>query len=200
MKITECNIVGLYIIEPRIFSDARGFFMESYKSADFADAFGVDIAFVQDNHSLSHEQGTIRGLHFQSPPYGQGKLVRCTRGKILDVAVDVRKNSPTYGQHSAVVLSSENAKQFWIPAGFLHGFITRTPMSEVQYKCTAPYMHACEGGVRWDDPDLAIDWFSQGLDEKNITISEKDAQGQSFADFQSPFSFGETDSGLGEKQ
>lgn len=183
MKITECDIPGLYVIEPRIIKDDRGFFMETFRADIFCATLAQDIVFVQDNHSFSRKVGTVRGLHFQSPPYAQGKLVRCSVGRVLDVAVDIRKGSPHYGQHVAVELSSENAKQLYVPVGFLHGFITCEPDSELQYKCTDVYDHASEGCVRWDDTDLGIDWqFTQG-----IVVSDKDAQAQRFADFDSPF-------------
>lgn len=183
MKITACDIPGLYVIEPRIIKDDRGFFMETFRADIFCASLAQDISFVQDNHSVSVDAGTVRGLHYQAPPYAQGKLVRCSAGRILDVAVDIRKNSPHYGQYFSVELTAENAKQLYVPVGFLHGFITYEANSEVQYKCTDVYDHDSEGSVRWDDEMLAIDWQFAG----QPTLSEKDTFAQSFANFKSPF-------------
>jgi len=143
---------------------------------------------VQDNHSLSRMVGTVRGLHFQSPPHAQDKLVRCGAGVIFDVAVDVRRGSPTYGKWVGVELSAENGRQLFIPKGFLHGFVTRAPNSELLYKCSDVYAPACDGAVRFDDPDLGIDW---GIDPATAILSDKDARAQSFAAFQSPFTYGQ---------
>ena len=149
---------------------------------------GIDIDFVQDNHSLSAQVGTVRGLHFQAPPHAQDKLVRVVRGRILDVAVDARKRSPTYGQWVGVELSAENNTQLFIPKGFLHGFVTREPNTEVLYKCSGFYSAACDDGVRCDDPDLGIDW---GMDPALAILSDKDSKAKSFADFDSPFRYEE---------
>lgn len=169
-------------ITPLRFGDHRGFFSESWNKRKLLDA-GLDLPeFVQDNHSLSREVGTVRGLHFQAPPHAQGKLVRCGRGAIFDVAVDVRKGSPTYGQSYGETLSFENGVQLWIPAGFLHGFMTLEPDSEIIYKCTDHYAPECDGAVKWDS--CGIDWPLGGI---TPVISEKDEVAQSLADFDSPF-------------
>jgi dTDP-4-dehydrorhamnose 3,5-epimerase len=146
---------------------------------------GLDILFVQDNQSFSAEFGTIRGLHFQRPPHAQGKLVRCLRGRILDVAVDIRRGSPSYGHWVAEELSAENGVQLWVPRGFLHGFATLEPNTAVAYKVDGFYSAECEGSVRFDDPDLAIDW---GIDPNCAVLSEKDAMAPAFHAFDSPFS------------
>ena len=169
-------------ITPPRFGDHRGFFSESWNKRKLLDA-GLDLPeFVQDNHSLSREVGTVRGLHFQAPPHAQGKLVRCGRGAIFDVAVDVRKGSPTYGQSYGETLSFENGVQLWLPAGFLHGFMTLEPDSEIIYKCTDHYAPECDGAVKWDS--CGIDWPLEGI---TPVISEKDEVAQSLADFDSPF-------------
>lgn len=170
---------------PRRFGDDRGFFSEVWNYNELK-AKGIDINFVQDNHSLSRPVGTVRGLHFQSPPHAQDKLVRCGAGVVFDVAVDARLGSPTYGKWVGVELSAENGKQLLIPRGFLHGFVTRVPSSELLYKCSDVYAPECDGAVRFDDPDLAIDW---GIDPASAVLSVKDKNAQSFADFQSPFAF-----------
>ena len=187
MKVTETKLPGVLLLEPRRFGDERGFFAESWNRKTFLD-LGLDIDFVQDNHSVSAAVGTVRGLHFQAPPHAQDKLVRCGRGRFVDVAVDARKGSPTYGQWVACELSFENGLQLLVPKGFLHGFVTRAPDTEIIYKCSDYYAPACDGAVRYDDPDLGIDW---GLDGAPV-LSEKDANAQSFAAFDSPFTYGET--------
>ncbi|EDM73260.1 hypothetical protein RAZWK3B_03530 [Roseobacter sp. AzwK-3b] len=187
MKVTETKLPGVLLLEPRRFGDERGFFAESWNRKTFLD-LGIDIDFVQDNHSVSAAVGTVRGLHFQSPPHAQDKLVRCGRGRFLDVAVDARKGSPTYGQWVGCELSFENGLQLLVPKGFLHGFVTREPDTEIIYKCSDYYAPDCDGAVRFDDPDLGIDW---GLDGAPV-LSEKDAKAQSFAAFDSPFIYGET--------
>ncbi len=151
------DIAGPVLLTPQRFGDARGFFCETYNEKTFAPLIGAQ-HFVQDNHSLSVPAGTLRGLHFQIPPKAQGKLVRVARGAIFDVAVDIRLSSPTYGQHVAVTLSAENGSQFWIPAGFAHGFCTLEPNSEVLYKVTEFYAPECDRGLAYDDPALGIDW------------------------------------------
>jgi len=168
LKIIKTKIEGVCIIEPKVFGDHRGWFMESYSKMKFEEN-GININFVQDNHSLSAKKGTIRGLHFQNNPMAQTKLVRCTRGKILDVAVDIRKNSPTYKQWISVELSEENKKQLLIPKGFAHGFLTLTDNVEVQYKVDEYYSPEYDRSIRYDDPDIGIDW---GID--NPILSEKD--------------------------
>jgi len=158
MKYEHFEISGLIKLSPTKFSDNRGFFMETFREDVFAEHAGENVKFIQDNHSTSFNKGTVRGLHFQSPPFGQGKLVKCTRGKLIDVAVDARAGSPTYGQHVAVELSEENGCQLWIPVGFLHGFVTLTDNTDINYKCTNYYSSAHDGSVLWNDPNLAIDW------------------------------------------
>lgn len=183
MQIEQTPLAGVLVITPRRFGDDRGFFSESWNRRTLTEA-GVTLPeFVQDNHSLSREVGTVRGLHFQSPPHAQGKLVRCGRGALFDVAVDVRVGSKTYGQWFGAELSFENAKQLWIPAGFLHGFVTRVADTEIVYKCTDHYAPECDGAVRWDS--CGIDW---GFDGDPI-LSGKDAIAQTLADFKSPFTF-----------
>ncbi|RST86287.1 dTDP-4-dehydrorhamnose 3,5-epimerase [Aquibium carbonis] len=176
--------VGLVVLEPRRFSDERGYFEETWNRRHFDDA-GIGVDFVQDNASMSIQSGTLRGLHFQAPPHAQDKLVRCTRGAIFDVAVDIRRGSPTYGRWSGIELTPENGRQFFIPKGFLHGFVTLLPRSEVQYKCSDYYAPACDGSVRWDSLD--IDWPLEGAP----VLSAKDADAPAFAGFQSPFVFGD---------
>ncbi|MCX7655714.1 MAG: dTDP-4-dehydrorhamnose 3,5-epimerase [Treponemataceae bacterium] len=168
---TAGPLEGLIIIEPRLFADERGFFMEFYRASDFA-AAGIGVSFVQDNHSRSC-RGTLRGLHFQRAPHAQGKLVRVTRGSLWDVAVDLRPHSSTFGKWYAIELSETNRKMLWIPPGFAHGFLALEDNTELQYKCTAEYHAPSDGGVRWDDPDLAIPWPDLGIP---YIISEKDSK------------------------
>jgi len=182
MKITETELDGVKLIEPQRFGDDRGWFTESWNQSAFAEA-GVDHEWVQDNHSFSAPQDTLRGLHYQTPPYAQDKLVRCTRGSIWDVAVDFRKSSPTFLQHVGVELTAENGHQLLVPAGFLHGFITLEENCEVQYKCSERYAPECDAGIRWDDPEIAIDWPLAG----SPILSDKDAAAPLLADVKSPF-------------
>lgn len=182
MDIQQFSLPGPVLITPRRFGDARGWFCETWNRSALR-AAGLDWPeFVQDNHSFSAPRHTLRGLHYQRPPRAQDKLVRCTRGVILDVAVDVRKGSPGYGQHVAVELSAETGAQLYVPKGFLHGFLTLTPDCEVQYKCTDTYAPDCDGAVAWDS--LGIDW---GTDAP--ILSDKDAKAPHFSDFKSPFQF-----------
>ena len=181
MDITRTGLDGVLVLTPRRFGDARGFFSESWNRRTLRQA-GLDLPdFVQDNHSFSAQAGTLRGLHFQSPPHAQGKLVRCGRGRLFDVAVDIRKGSPAYGRWVGVELSFDNGRQLWIPPGFLHGFVTREAETEIVYKCTDYYAPDCDGSVAWDS--LGIDW---GLSASPI-LSDKDAAAVAFADFDSPF-------------
>ncbi|WP_120499332.1 dTDP-4-dehydrorhamnose 3,5-epimerase [Roseovarius sp. EL26] len=182
MKVTQTELPDVLLLEPARFGDARGFFCESWNRKTLA-THGVDIDFVQDNHSLSATVGTVRGLHFQSPPHAQAKLVRCGRGRLFDVAVDIRKGSPTYGKWFGAELSFENGLQLLIPEGFLHGFITREPDTEIVYKCSDYYAPECDGAVRFDDPDIGIDW---GLSTDPV-LSAKDADAPFLRDFDSPF-------------
>ncbi|WP_417679659.1 dTDP-4-dehydrorhamnose 3,5-epimerase [Pseudodonghicola sp.] len=182
MQIDPTPIPGLLVLTPRRFGDARGFFSESWNRKTL-DGQGIALDFVQDNHSLSAQVGTIRGLHYQAPPHAQDKLVRCGRGALYDVAVDIRRGSPTYGQWFGLELSAENGKQLLVPKGFLHGFVTRAPETEICYKCTDYYAPECDGAVRWDS--CGIDWGLSG----DPVLSDKDAAALPFADFVSPFAW-----------
>ena len=184
MQIEDTGLPGLKVLTPARFGDGRGFFSESWNKRRLA-VQGIDLDFVQDNHSLSAAAGTLRGLHFQAPPHAQDKLVRCGRGVLFDVAVDIRKGSPSYGEWFGIELSAENGKQLLVPKGFLHGFITRAPMTEIIYKCTDYYAPECDGAVRWDDPDIGIDWGIAG----EAVLSDKDAAAPLLADFDSPFTW-----------
>lgn len=185
MQFTELNIPGVYLIEPKRFGDDRGFFSETFSQKVFEE-YVPGLNFVQDNHSLSRDKGVLRGLHFQLPPFDQGKLVRVARGRVMDVAVDIRKGSPTYGEHVAVELSADNWQQLWVPPGFAHAFCTLEENTEFLYKVTNFYAPEHDSGLRFDDPDLAIDWpFS--ADE--MILSDKDKTLGSFKDFDSPFTF-----------
>lgn len=181
MKVEETALPGVMILTPTRHGDARGFFSESWNRQRMQDA-GIDIEFVQDNHSLSTKTGTLRGLHFQSPPHAQAKLVRCGKGALYDIAVDIRRGSPTYGQWVGVDLSFENGRQLLVPAGFLHGFVTRVPDTEIIYKCSDYYSPECDGAVHWDS--CGINW---DIDAANILLSEKDAKAPKLEDFDSPF-------------
>ncbi len=183
MQIEETGLEGLKLLTPRRFGDARGFFAELWNARTFA-GFNLDVAFVQDNHSLSGPVGTLRGLHYQAPPHGQGKLVRCGRGRLLDVAVDIRRGSVTYGQHHAVELTSEDGRMLWVPEGFAHGFVTREEDTEIVYKCTGFYAPDAEFAVGWDS--CGIDW---GLAAEPV-LSAKDAAAPALADIESPFEMG----------
>ena len=183
MNIIKTDIEGPVIVEPRIFGDARGYFFESYSARDFAQV--AEVAFVQDNESRSC-YGVVRGLHFQRPPYAQAKLVRVVEGRVLDVAVDIRRGSPTYGRHTAVELTGENHRQFFIPQGFAHGFAVLSETALFQYKCDEFYHPESEGALAWDDPTLAIDWRLPAAD---VVLSDKDRHHPSFKDFVSPFNY-----------
>jgi len=185
MQIEQTPLAGVVVITPSRFGDHRGFFSESYSACALAN-HGITIPFVQDNHSLSMTPGTIRGLHFQAPPHAQDKLVRCGRGALFDVAVDIRKGSPTYGQWFGIELSFENGKQLLVPAGFAHGFVTRAPETEIIYKCSDYYAQATEGAVAWNDPDIGIDW---DMGDRSPVLSDKDAKAPSLSDLDSPFTF-----------
>jgi len=185
MDITPTSLTGVLVITPRRFGDHRGFFSETWNKKALAEV-GVDLDFVQDNHSFSADRGTVRGLHFQAPPSAQDKLVRVLRGAIMDIAVDVRVGSPTYGQWVGEELTAENGRQLLVPKGFLHGFATLTQDVDVAYKCTDFYDAATDGAVRFDDPDLGIDW---GIANQDATLSDKDAAALAFKDFDSPFQY-----------
>ena len=184
MNIEKTTLPGVFFVTPPRFGDHRGFFSESWNKQKLL-AAGLNLPeFVQDNHSLSGEVGTVRGLHFQSPPHGQGKLVRCGRGRIFDVAVDARKGSPTYGKWVGDELSFENGKQLWVPVGFLHGFMTLEPDSEIIYKCTDHYAPECDGVVHWDSCGIA--WPRPAA---MPVISDKDEKAKRFSAFETPFKY-----------
>ena len=180
MNITKTDIQGLIIIEPQIFKDSRGCFFESWNAKKFKQ-LGISEDFVQDNQSVS-SKGVLRGLHFQNPPYAQAKLVRVIEGSVLDVAVDLRKNSPTYGMHVSVILSEQNNKSFFIPKGFAHGFLSLEDNTVFNYKCSDYYNKESEGSLLWNDEDLKIDWQID-----NPLVSEKDLQADLFKNFKTKF-------------
>jgi len=183
MKFERLAIPDVVLVTPKRFGDERGFFSETYRASLF-DAEGVPGPFVQDNHAYSAEAGVLRGLHFQKPPMAQGKLVRCVRGAIFDVAVDIRKSSATYGQHVSAELSAENGSQLFVPAGFAHGYLTLTRDSEVEYKVTAYYAPETEGGLAWNDPDIGIKW---PLPTAAPALSPKDTVLPGLTGFETPF-------------
>ncbi|MCX2482280.1 dTDP-4-dehydrorhamnose 3,5-epimerase [Pedobacter sp. MR2016-24] len=184
MNFIPTPIADLFLIEPKVWKDNRGYFYESFSGRAFT-AAGIEADFVQDNQSFS-QKGTLRGLHAQKAPFAQGKLVRVIQGRVLDVAVDARKDSATYGQHYSVELSGENHKQLWVPPGFLHGFLTLEDDTIFTYKVTSYYDKDAEVGVMWNDPDLAINW-SKDLAQEELLLSDKDLVLPSFKDFVSPF-------------
>lgn len=188
MYVIKTDIAGPVIIEPKIFGDARGYFFESFSQRDFdkqvaIPLFGKPIVFVQDNESMS-SYGVMRGLHFQYPPFTQSKIVCCVKGKVLDVAVDIRKGSPTYGKHVAVELSEDNHRQFFIPKGFAHGFVVLSETAIFQYKCDEFYHPEVDGGISILDESLGIDWQ---IDLQKVLLSDKDAKTPLLKDFESPF-------------
>ena len=178
MNYIKTDIEGLWIIEPRVFGDNRGYFFESFSLRDFEAHVGP-VAFVQDNESLSERRGVLRGLHFQKGDQAQAKLLRVVQGSVLDVAVDIRPGSPTFGRHVSVVLSGENKRQFFIPRGFAHGFLVLEDHTIFQYKCDNYYAPEAEGSYRWNDPAFAIDW---GISPEAVILSEKDARAPFFGD------------------
>lgn len=184
MQIEETPLRGIKILTPSRFGDHRGFFSESYNRKVLADN-NIVADFVQDNHSLSATIGTVRGLHFQAPPHAQVKLVRCGRGALFDVVVDIRSGSPTYGQWFGTELTAQNGRQLLVPAGFAHGFVTRQPDTEIVYKCSDYYAPETEGSLLWSDPDIGINW---GLGNVQTTLSDKDAAAPRLIDLVSPFS------------
>ncbi|MDE5560978.1 MAG: dTDP-4-dehydrorhamnose 3,5-epimerase [Bacteroidaceae bacterium] len=187
MNVIETGIQGLLILEPRIFEDSRGYFFESFSQREFEECVG-NVCFVQDNESRS-SYGVMRGLHFQRPPYTQAKLVRCVSGSVLDVAVDIRAGSPTYGQHVAVELTGENHRQFFVPRGFAHGFAVLSDTALFQYKCDNFYYPEADGGINILDGSLGIDWR---IPADQAILSEKDTHHCMLADFESPFRFPQT--------
>lgn len=183
IEVKKTDIEGILIIEPKVFGDARGYFLESFNAKEFAEKTGLNIDFVQDNESMS-SYGVMRGLHFQRPPYTQSKLVRCVKGAVLDVAVDIRKGSPTYGQHVAVELTEDNHRQFFVPRGFAHGFAVLSETAVFQYKCDEFYHPEVDGGISILDGSLGIDWK---IPTNKALLSEKDTKHALLKDFESPF-------------
>lgn len=183
VTVERTKLPEVLIVEPRRFGDARGWFVETWSQRDLA-AAGISAVFVQDNHSYSAEVGTLRGLHYQRPPHAQDKLIRCTRGAIWDVAVDIRKGSPRYGQWVGVELTAENGRQLFVPKGFLHGFVTLAPQTEVQYKCSDYYAPDCDGSVRFDDPAIGVDWPLAGAAP---VLSAKDVAAPLLSEMNNPF-------------
>lgn len=184
MEVIKTNIEGVVIIEPKVFNDARGYFFESFSQREFEEKVRK-INFVQDNESMS-SYGVMRGLHFQRPPFAQSKLVRCVKGRVLDVAVDIRKGSPTYGQHVAVELTEDNHRQFFLPRGFAHGFVVLSETAVFQYKCDNFYAPQADGGISIKDASLGIDWL---IPTENAILSEKDINHLCLKDFDSPFDY-----------
>jgi dTDP-4-dehydrorhamnose 3,5-epimerase len=184
MKFIKTEIPEVYIIEPTVFGDTRGYFLESYNQKKFEEVVGKT-SFVQDNESKS-SKGVLRGLHFQKPPYNQAKLVRCIEGSVVDVAVDVRKGSPTYGKHVAVKLTGDNKKQLFVPRGFAHGFSVLSDTAVFAYKVDNTYAPEYDFGIRWNDKDLDIDW---GLDESEVKLSDKDKNLPFLSELDSPFNY-----------
>lgn len=170
MNVIKTDIEGVYILEPKIFGDSRGYFFESFSQRDFQNQTGLDVKFVQDNESKSHK-GVLRGMHFQREPYAQAKLLRVVHGAVQDVAVDIRKGSPTFGKHVSVILSGENKREFFIPAGFAHGFLVLEDNTVFQYKCSEFYTPSSEDSILWSDPALNIEWKLKGID---FIVSDKD--------------------------
>ena len=191
MNVIKTAIEGVVIIEPKIFKDARGYFFESFSKREF-DEKVAKVDFVQDNESCS-SYGVMRGLHFQRPPFAQAKLVRCVRGQVLDVAVDIRKGSPTYGKHVSCLLTEDNHRQFFIPRGFAHGFAVLSDTAVFQYKCDNYYHPEADGGISIVDPSLGIDW---GIALEEAVLSDKDKNHPLLKDFESPFVFKSTDNNI----
>lgn len=183
INVIQTEISGVLIIEPKVFCDARGYFFESFNAKEFAEKTGLDVTFVQDNESMS-SYGVMRGLHFQYSPFTQSKLVRCVKGAVLDVAVDIRKGSPTFGKHVAVELTEENHRQFFVPRGFAHGFSVLSETAVFQYKCDNYYAPQADGGISILDSSLGIDWR---IPIENALLSEKDTRHSLLRDFVSPF-------------
>ena len=185
MEVIKTEIEGVFVIEPKIFGDERGYFFESFNEREFLEKTGLNIHFVQDNESKSR-YGVLRGLHFQLPPFTQSKLVRVVNGKVLDVVVDIRKGSPTYGKFEMCELTEENHRQFFVPKGLAHGFVVLSDNAVFQYKCDEFYHPEAEGAIVWDDPDIAIPW---PVSAKDFLLSEKDKHNPLFKDFETPFKY-----------
>ncbi len=188
MQIERFDIDGLVLLTPRRFGDERGWFAETWNARGMAEA-GLDFPFCQDNHSFSRDAGTLRGLHYQAPPAAQTKLVRCSRGRVFDVAVDIRAGSPSWGAWRGVVLSAENGSELLVPRGFLHAFLTLEPESEVQYKVDAYYARECDGAIAWNDPEIGIDWPLAEAGVAAPIVSDKDAAAPRLAEAGSPFRY-----------
>lgn len=185
IQAKSLEIPDVLLVAPARFGDDRGFFSETYSESTFSD-LGMNARFVQDNHSLSRSKGVVRGLHYQAPPHAQGKLVRVVRGRIFDVAVDIRRGSPTYGRHVGVELSADNWQQLWVPVGFAHAFCTLEDNTEVIYKVTDYYAPECDAGIQWNDPDLCIAW---PISVAEAVLSAKDMKLPRLADVLSPFAY-----------
>lgn len=183
MEVKKTDIEGVLIVEPKVWGDDRGYFFESFNARDFAEKTGLNISFVQDNESKSR-YGVLRGLHFQLPPYTQSKLVRCVKGRVLDIAVDIRKGSTTYGKWVSCELTEDNHRQFFVPKGMAHGFCVLSEEAVFQYKCDDFYHPEAEGGIAWDDPNIAVQW---PISAEDISLSERDKHHPSFKEFISPF-------------
>ena len=185
ISVIKTSIEGVFVIEPKVFGDERGYFLESFNAKEFKEKTGIDVTFVQDNESKSR-YGVLRGMHFQLPPYTQSKLVRVVKGKVLDVVVDIRKGSPTYGKYEMCELTEDNHRQFFVPKGMAHGFAVLSEEAIFQYKCDEFYHPEAEGAVAWNDPDIAIQW---PIAEQDVLLSEKDKHHPFLKDFESPFNF-----------
>ena len=183
MEVKKTEIEGVLIVEPKVWGDDRGYFFESFNAREFAEKTGLNITFVQDNE-IKSRYGVLRGLHFQLPPYTQSKLVRCVKGRVLDIAVDIRKGSPTYGKWVSCELTEDNHRQFFVPKGMAHGFCVLSEEAVFQYKCDDFYHPEAEGGIAWDDPDIAVEW---PIPAENISLSERDKHHPGFKEFISPF-------------
>lgn len=183
VEILKTQIDDVFILEPKVFGDSRGYFFESFNAREFKEKTGIDVTFVQDNESRSH-YGVLRGLHFQNPPYTQSKLVRVVKGRVVDVAVDLRKNSPTYGEYEAVELTEDNHRQIFVPKGFAHGFVVLSEDAIFQYKCDDFYHPEAEGALMWNDPDINIQW---PINPEDIELSAKDGNHPFLKDFETPF-------------
>jgi dTDP-4-dehydrorhamnose 3,5-epimerase len=183
MKVEKTAIEGVFIIEPKVFADDRGYFFESFNRKRFCELTGLDVDFVQDNESMS-EANVLRGLHFQQPPHAQDKLVRVVRGSVVDVVVDLRVGSPTYGKHDKCFLSADNKRQFFVPKGMAHGFLTLEPGTIFSYKCSDYYYPETETGIAWNDSEIGVNW-----EVENPILSEKDKKAMSLSDFRSPFRY-----------
>ena len=185
MEVFKTGIEGVFVIEPKVFGDNRGYFFESFNAKEFAEKTGVDVTFVQDNESKSR-YGVLRGMHFQFPPYTQSKLVRVVKGKVLDVVVDIRKGSPTYGKYEMCELTEDNHRQFYVPKGMAHGFCVLSEEAIFQYKCDDFYHPEAEGAIAWDDSDINIEW---PIADADVILSEKDKHHSQLKDFDSPFNY-----------